>query len=141
MIAHQTDLAPVVLIVDDEPMLLGLMARTLREHGFAVLAAPHGAAALSQLEALGRPAELLVTDLQMPGLSGDVLAERALTRGLARHVLFISGYDRERRAAGRPGPLLTKPFSPAVFYDAVDSLMHFRVHSEPDTPVQAPGSC
>lgn len=140
MIARQKDLAPVVLIVDDEPMLLALMARTLRERGCAVLAAPHGAAALSHLEALGRPADLLVTDLQMPGLSGDALAERALTRGLARQVLFISGYDRERRAERRPGPLLAKPFSPAAFSDVVDSLMYGGDRSEPETPLQGSGA-
>jgi hypothetical protein len=69
----------------------------------------------------------------MPGLSGDALAERALTRGLARHVLFISGHDR-----GRPGPLLPKPFSPAMFFDAVDSLMRLGKHAEPESSPARP---
>jgi CheY-like chemotaxis protein len=63
-----------VLIVDDEPIILGLLRDVLEEEGFAVITADNGAAALYLIE--HTPVALVLTDLMMPFVSGIDLARQ-----------------------------------------------------------------
>ncbi len=77
-----------VLLVDDDAVSLELMALLLAHEGHQVLRANDAGAALELLstDQAGRP-DVLLVDLQMPGISGGQLAEKV-------------------RALGSPGPLL-----------------------------------
>jgi CheY-like chemotaxis protein len=57
-----------VLVVDDEPVLRGLVAEALRDEGYAVAEAGDGLALLDRLAA-ERP-DLVLLDVMMPGLDG-----------------------------------------------------------------------
>ena len=57
-----------LLLVDDEPHVLRLLALKLEGAGFAVRTAPDGNAALAEVRR--EPPALVVTDLNMPGLDG-----------------------------------------------------------------------
>ena len=94
-----------VLIVDDEPLLLELLADMLKDMGCEVWMARHGAEAL---QVLGRNAqiEVLLTDVNMPGMSGHELAERARRVREGLPVLLLSG----RESDGRGYPIVHKPF-------------------------------
>jgi CheY-like chemotaxis protein len=94
-----------VLVVDDDPLVLDLMTEILEGMGCAVTTAYSGTQALKVLEQNPR-IDLLVSDINMPELSGYELAERAkrIRRGL--HVLFVSG----RETSGHGFPIIRKPF-------------------------------
>jgi len=114
---------PLVLLAEDDPDLCSLLARALREDGYAVLTARDGADALTVLESLVSPADVLVTDVAMPRLRGDRLALLALARGLTRHVLFITGGVVQVPHLPVPGPILHKPLSPATLSEAVATAL------------------
>ncbi len=57
-----------VLIVDDDPKFLTFMSRTLKRAGFQTLTANDGCEVRDLL--LSTPVDVLVLDLQMPGMNG-----------------------------------------------------------------------
>ena len=110
-----------VLVVDDEEAVRRVAGATLSRAGHEPLLAADGPEALGLLTE-GAPIDLLITDLEMPGMNGLELAKlaRATCPGLG--VLFISGYpDRVLSTATDTGTidLLEKPFSPVVLLERV----------------------
>ena len=116
-----------VLVAEDEEVVRSLVCRVLEKHGFAVLEAPNGAAALRILEDPGRVVDLLLTDVVMPDMNGrDVVdAARALRSGLA--VLFTSGYTEtilsQQSGLDEPVHFLEKPFAPTDLVDKVEEVL------------------
>ena len=112
-----------VLVVEDEPMVRGLVSRTLRGAGYRVLLAEDGEHGLAVARASDSPIHLLVTDVVMPRLGGLELARRLGEERPGLPVLFISGYPNEGDEAldlERPGSaFLQKPFSPATLLQRV----------------------
>ena len=98
-------MARLVLVVDDDPMVLEVTASMLEEFGCEVTTAASGTDALQQLSANQR-IEILITDINMPGMSGCELAERAKRMRNGLKVILLSG--RERDGSGLP--LVRKPF-------------------------------
>jgi two-component system cell cycle response regulator CpdR len=94
-----------VLVVDDEPMVLEVTALMLEELGCVVFTAKCGK------EALGTLADeptimVLITDINMPGISGYELAAQARRDRPDLSVLLLSG----RETADHGFPLIRKPF-------------------------------
>lgn len=89
----------IVLVVDDDHMVLEVVAAMLEDLGCDVLTANSGAEAL---KALGSDVgiSILITDINMPGMDGHELAERAKRLRPELKVLQLSG--RERRRDGLP---------------------------------------
>lgn len=110
---------PVVLVVDDEPTALHVMARTLVEAGYAVHTASNGQDALALAVSLSKPVDLVVTDIQMDPIGGPELAELMFAQGLAARFLFVSGYGPAADYNEQFGPFLPKPFSPQRLVEAV----------------------
>ncbi|HWO88613.1 MAG TPA: PAS domain S-box protein [Gemmatimonadales bacterium] len=82
-----------ILLVEDDSALRRVVRRALEQHGYRVIEAPSGDAALQV--AANHPDErihLLLTDLVMPGMGGPALAERLTARDPELRVLFMSGY-------------------------------------------------
>lgn len=104
-----------VLLVEDDRMLRRLGERLLRENGYTVLAAADGVDALQALERYGRPVDLLITDVVMPGMNGRELALEVSRRGLAARTLYMSGYTDEviaKHGVLEPGlAFIYKPFT------------------------------
>ena len=94
------------LVADDDPLTLELIASTLEELGCEILTARSGTAALGRL-AKDQKVDLLVADINVPGLSGVELAQRARSFRPGIQVLLLSGREND----GRGFPLLQKPFS------------------------------
>jgi PAS domain S-box-containing protein len=103
-----------ILIVDDEQMIRMLASEVLTEHGYVVLEANDGPAALRILESDVR-IDLLITDVGLPGgLNGRQVADAARIGRPDLKVVFITGYA-ENAVVGNghllPGmEILTKPF-------------------------------
>jgi two-component system cell cycle sensor histidine kinase/response regulator CckA len=120
-----------VLLVEDEDAVRRVATLALTMHGYRVLAAGNGPAALRLLDAGGDTIDLLVTDVVMPEMSGGQLAEALRTRFPTCRVLFMSGYNEEMAVShsgpGRNDAFLQKPFTPQVLARKVrDTLDHSR---------------
>ena len=117
-----------ILLVEDEASLRRLAVRVLERAGYRILAAGSAAEALQQVKNAGRPPDLLVTDVVLPGgMQGNVLA-RELTAAWPRlPVLYISGYPQDAIVhAGRLDEgvnFLQKPFTPDALVTTVRSLL------------------
>ncbi|MCM2266693.1 MAG: response regulator [Elusimicrobiales bacterium] len=81
-----------ILLVEDEESLRRLGRRVLESGGYTVLEAANGQDAVKVLERYGRPVDLLVTDVIMPGMSGRDLARGLARKNLAARTLYMSGY-------------------------------------------------
>jgi CheY-like chemotaxis protein len=93
------------LVADDDPLTLELIASMLEELDCETVTSRSGTEALGRLAK--EKVDLLVADINMPGLSGIALAQRARSFRPEIQVLLLSG----REIDGRGFPLLRKPFS------------------------------
>ncbi|NDY43409.1 response regulator [Dissulfurirhabdus thermomarina] len=104
-----------ILVVDDEPMLLELLADVLGRAGYEVLTAGDGVEALRVYEAAGGGVDLVVLDVMMPGMNGLEVFRRLREMDPKVQVLFASGYaqDSQMRRALDEGAcgFIAKPFS------------------------------
>lgn len=101
-----------VLLVEDDPQVAELAEAMLRELGHDVTLCGHAAAALEVL-GTGKPFDLMLTDLIMPGaLSGVDLAREAVALRPDLPVILSSGYTGEVLSAAEESswPLLRKPY-------------------------------
>jgi hypothetical protein len=111
-----------ILVVDDEPVVLEMYASALAAAGHLVLRATDGYQAIRIL--VERHADLLIADINMPGLGGLDLAAQAKLMCPAMHVLFVSGLGAPSDALKPPpGPLITKPIRPAELLRIIERTM------------------
>jgi PAS domain S-box-containing protein len=97
------------LVVEDADAVRVLTGRILYSAGYQVIPAENGAMALERLDA----ADVLVTDVVMPGMSGVELATAARERRPGLPVVFVSGYTGNEIVAAGGDPataFLGKPF-------------------------------
>ena len=124
-----------VLVVDDEPDIVALVAFHLVKAGYRVSTAANGADALAQARAEGP--SLVVLDLMLPEMSGFEVLEHLraddATRGIA--VLMLTAradeVDRIRGLSLGADDYLTKPFSPQELVLRVGAILR-RVASRPE---------
>jgi PAS domain S-box-containing protein len=102
-----------ILLVEDDQIMLRMTRKLLEEHGYKVLGAKDGKAALELAEEYGGRIDLLLTDVAMPGVSGPELATWMGTSRPGIKVVFMSGYTGElmRGHDMAKGTLLDKPFT------------------------------
>ncbi|TVR95286.1 MAG: response regulator [Rhodospirillales bacterium] len=104
-----------ILLVEDERAVRAFAARALRISGYDVTEAGDAEAALDFLRTTATPIDLMVSDVIMPGKDGYDLARAARRQGLARKVLFISGFAPDTLApdlaAEGDVSFLAKPFT------------------------------
>ena len=108
-----TGLPPTVLVVDDSKVVRIKTSRLLEKNNYRVLLADDGLSAVACLEA--QPADLLITDVEMPGLDGFGLTQRlrASPRWAGLPVIMITSSDDKHRAeaaAAGVDVLLGKPY-------------------------------
>jgi two-component system cell cycle sensor histidine kinase/response regulator CckA len=119
-----------VLLVEDEEQVRSLAALWLRRHGYIVHVAVDGEEARG-LVARGevRP-DVLITDVVMPSVGGEALAESLRSVFASVKVLYMSGYpscpEVEKGLADPDVAFLQKPFSPATLLSDVRSLLTWR---------------
>jgi CheY-like chemotaxis protein len=99
-------MARTVLVVDDEPLVLEVIATMLEDLGCRVVTATTAIEALSKLSA-DRQISILITDVNMPGMSGYELAETASRKRRGLQVIVLSG----RETDGHGFPIIRKPFA------------------------------
>ncbi len=78
-----------ILIIDDEPEVLRVLKRILEHAGHTVSEAPNGEVALKRF--VGQPADLVVTDIFMPGMDGIEFLMHVRTAFPQAKVVVMSG--------------------------------------------------
>ena len=125
-----------ILVVEDEDALRGLACLILNHHGYRVLGARDGPEALLVCAQHQGPVHLLITDVSLPHMSGQLLADALLRQRPGVKVLFISGHTDEvlgPRGVLAPGiEFLMKPFTLAVLVRKVEEMLE----RGPDDPVK-----
>jgi excisionase family DNA binding protein len=122
---HVTNARPRILVVDDEPSIRDLLAKTLALAEYDVDVAADGRAALDRMR--HDVYDLLIADLKMPGIDGLSVIREAKRYKANLPVIIITGYSTESAAIeavnlGVSG-YLTKPFRvPQVLSAAAKAL-------------------
>jgi CheY-like chemotaxis protein len=119
-----------ILFVDDEPMQVNLGQEVLGRLGYRVTALTSSEEALARFRETPDAYDLLVTDMTMPGLSGDALAREALLARPGLAVILCTGYserisEREARAMGI-AEYVMKPCPPRVLAGIVRRVLDRR---------------
>jgi len=104
----------VVLVVEDESVVRGLIIEVLDELGYTAIEAVDGPSGLEILQS-GRRIDLLITDIGLPGLNGRQVADGGRSARPGLKVLFMTGYAENAAVASgflEPGmAMITKPFA------------------------------
>jgi two-component system cell cycle sensor histidine kinase/response regulator CckA len=116
-----------ILVVEDEENIRLLIARILSRKGYRVHEAQNAGEALLISENLKGKIDLLISDLIMPHMNGQLLAERLEGLRPDIRVLFISGYPdktiRERGISDLKGDFMQKPFEPEALLLKVREIL------------------
>ena len=116
-----------VLLIEDEPNIIEAISFILSRDGWTVHTHEDGMTAVEK--AVGRPPDVIILDVMLPGKSGyDILRELRevdQTRDIPVMILTARGQEKDRELALRLGAniFMTKPFSNAEIREHVRQLM------------------
>ncbi len=115
-----TDVSQEILVVEDEPLVAAVIARTLERKGHQPLLAHRPSEALRLWEAHPTVA-LVICDVSMAEMQGPELVQLLRQSGRAFEVIYVTGHHSDGEL-GAPGDrILTKPFSPRELLEAVSA--------------------
>jgi two-component system cell cycle sensor histidine kinase/response regulator CckA len=117
----------VVLVADDEPAVLKVVTHALTRHGYIVIPAGDGAAALRICQERQGPIHLALLDIMMPGMKGPQLYECLKQIHAKIAVLFMSGWSSALISELAPGMndihFIAKPFFPRDLVQRVNEIL------------------
>jgi len=117
----------MVLVVDDKEPIRRAMRRILERNGYDVIEAENGARAVELVANPTTVVDLLVADLEMPGLAGEEMARRLRLMRRDLRILYVSGHIQrwcsERPMLREGEAFLEKPFTYEGLTQAVSLLL------------------
>jgi len=118
-----------VFVVEDEPSLRALVRKVLERHGYLVIDAASGAAALEVWGQHKEKIDLLLTDMVMPdGVTGRELAEKLKADNPLLKVVYTTGYSADLLGDGivlREGiNFLQKPYPPQKLLQTIQTCLN-----------------
>ncbi|HEY3788362.1 MAG TPA: response regulator [Urbifossiella sp.] len=133
-------LTGVVLLVEDEPSVRTVTRRMMEMRGLTVLLAETPDEAIRIAAGHSGPIDLLLTDVQLPGMNGPELAEQLRAGQPNLKIVFISGYPRDEAFADslddETAEYLQKPFTPTQLIEVLSRvLMEKSTGNLGDTPL------
>jgi DNA-binding NtrC family response regulator len=116
-----------ILLVEDQAVVRELAARMLQSQGYSVITAADGDQGLEVLRRSPEKIHLLLSDVVLPGMKGETLAQYAVQIRPGIKVLFASGYTGDmvayHKLVNRPVPLLQKPFTARALGEKVREVL------------------
>jgi CheY-like chemotaxis protein len=141
MLANQPDqshIAPLVLIVEDDPETRQLYVTVFAAKGFRTEAAHNGLQALEKANAISP--DLILTDIAVPGIDGIELCRRLRANKLTEAIplLAVTGYDDrhypDRVLEAGANRVLLKPLHPETLIDEARRLLEAARAQSPARP-------
>jgi DNA-binding NtrC family response regulator len=111
-----------ILLADDDPIVRKIVAPTLEKAGFNVLVAADGTVALQLAHAHAGEIDVLISDVEMPAVSGLQLAAQLTESRPGMKVLLISAAADISSDLRDGWSFLGKPFSPRVLMEKLAEL-------------------
>ena len=130
------------IVVDDDDLVLAATSALLEDLGFKAVAEASAQQALTRMRS-NEGFDLLLTDLRMPGMTGDQLINEVLRDRPHISVILASGYEFERGAIGDRVVVLRKPYGKADLIRAIGESMQRAMAkhtSEPGSDVSLQGN-
>ena len=130
--AKSTKASETVLVVEDEEGVRSLVCESLRLTGYNVLEADGPRTALATIQRYANPIHMLLTDVVMPQMSGQAVAECMSEHHPETRVLYMSGYTDDaiirNEILNTDAFLLRKPFSPSGLLVKVREVLDAERH-------------
>ncbi|MFV0623813.1 response regulator [Sphingomonas sp. ac-8] len=124
-----------VLVVEDNELNLKLFCDLLRVHGFATEAVRDGREAVARARAFAP--DLIITDIQLPHMTGLELIGRLKLDAKLRHIpimavtAYVGREDEERIRAAGANAYVSKPISVLRFVEEVRALLPSEANDSP----------
>jgi CheY-like chemotaxis protein len=112
-----------ILVVDDNAEVLALVSELLADREYTILTASSGANALQQSRSFKGKIDLLLSDFQMPEMSGADLATAITIDRPGLKVLLMSSFSRGMLVLNEGWHFLDKPFIPSQLRALVKGLV------------------
>jgi DNA-binding NtrC family response regulator len=114
-----------ILVVDDIAAVLGVAVEILKDANFNVLHADSGANAIELANSYAGKIDLLLSDVQMPGMTGPDLGSTLKTTRPQLHVMFMSGFTGGNLLVLNYGwSFIEKPFVSKKLLEMVNDVLH-----------------
>lgn len=124
-----------VLVVDDEDSVRRYVVHVLKAAGYQTSAASNAAEAMDAFK--NGTFDALVTDVMMPGMTGDELARKLRQSERGLKVLYLTGYSdrlfKEKVSLWVDEAFLEKPFTSKGLREALSLLVFGRLANAPET--------
>jgi len=115
-----------ILLADDDAATRDLVQRALALDGHEVILTQDGSEALEKLQGRAR-IDLLISDVQMPGIDGIELVEKGLSASPKLRVILMSGFigelDRADHLKAKVSRVIAKPFTLDEMRSAVRGVL------------------
>jgi two-component system, OmpR family, response regulator ResD len=127
---------PIVLIVDDEPIVLEVVGRYLRRDGFATISAATGPEAISAATDPTQPPHVIVLDVMLPGVDGLEVCRQLRAQHVTAPIILLTARGEESDRIGGLGigadDYVVKPFSPGELVARVKAqLRRVKLDTQP----------
>ena len=117
-----------ILLVEDEEKVRHLTSSMLERHGYRVIEAGCGSEALALCRAEAGAIDLVLSDMVMPQMSGDQLAEELHRLYPNLNILFMSGYSEHaivnQALLSDDGNFISKPFTAATLLTKINQALN-----------------
>lgn len=130
-----------ILLVDDEKMILEFVSAILKQHDHNLLIADSGESALRQSREHKGTIHLLLSNIQMPGLTGMELGTKIVQERPEIRVLLMSGFASGMLVLNKGWHFLHKPFVPSQLLALISDILSAPYPAEiPDLDEHKDGS-
>ena len=120
-----------ILVVDDNESILRMVIATLRTANFRVLSANSGPRALKLAQETDEKIHLLLSDVEMPEMSGPDLGQALKMVRPDLHVMFMSGGSQGNLLVLNYGwAYIQKPFVAQKLVEMISEVLHARDRSQ-----------
>ena len=120
-----------ILVVEDEPIFLELVTTLLSLKGYKAITAKNAQEAVHLAHKHAGTIDLLLTDVLMPEMNGDELAQKLLAENPSLKCLFMSGYTSDvithRGLLDTTRNFIQKPFAADDLFNKIQQVMKGRI--------------
>ncbi|MEM6992166.1 MAG: PAS domain S-box protein [Myxococcota bacterium] len=114
-----------LLLVDDEPLVRGALAKLLARQGHVIDQAGTGLEALERVRHSGVSYDAVLLDLSMPGLSGETVLATLAREAPELPVIVLSGFVEDPGALNHARRVLQKPVTTRTLTESIAELLSF----------------